>query len=118
MTIHDCRRVVIASKHLGLVGWLQRHHPELAAKAIYDPGVRANSVTSNTGVIGTWPTQIIAAAAAYCTVEFQTRPRQPELTPDDMDAHGAYLKQWYLLDDAGISAIEANAIKAYKETHP
>lgn len=107
------RRIVITSKHVNLVAWLMQTYPDAAARASYDPMARPSSITPGTAVIGTWPTQIVAAADAYYSVEFRTRPRQADLSPAEMIAHGAYLKRWHLLSDDQVQAIKDDAVEDY-----
>ena len=87
-------RVVIATRHASTVAWLQQAHPDLAHRAIYDPGIRPRNLEPEDTLIGSWPAGVMAAAGSYYTVEFQRPPRQAELTPLEMQEHGAYLQRW------------------------
>lgn len=91
--------VIVASKHVPVLAWLAKHASELSSIAQYIPTVRRHHINENTILIGSWPVHLINKAKMYLTIEFQRSPSTSDLSLEDMESHGAYLKRYQLLDD-------------------
>ena len=111
----DNKRVVVASRHVPVITWLQRHYPELADHAEYLPQVRRHQVDSNTILIGSWPLHLLSSCGEYWTIEFEQRPMTVELSADQMEEHGAYLKRYTLLDDEQLVNLALLVIEAQQK---
>ena len=113
------QRVVLSTRHISVLTWLQRHHPDLVAGAEYLPNVRSFQLDPDTTLIGSWPTHLLTRSGQYLTIEFEQRPSTSELTPEQMDQLGAHLVRYTLLDDNQLSALVQAAMKqAAKDSTP
>ena len=98
-------RVVLSTRHLSVLAWLQKHHPDLMSGAEYLPNVRPFQLNADTTLIGSWPTHLLTRSGQYLTIEFDQRPSTSELTPEQMEQLGAHLVRYTLLDDAQLTAL-------------
>lgn len=113
------QRVVLSTRHISMLAWLQRHHPDLVVSAEYLPNVRPFQLDPDTTLIGSWPTHLLTRSGQYLTIEFEQRPSTSELTPEQMDQLGAHLVRYTLLDDNQLSALVQAAMKqAAKDSTP
>lgn len=105
------QRVVLSTRHISMLTWLQRQHPELVAGAEYLPNVRPFQLDADTTLIGSWPTHLLMRSGQYLTIEFDQRPSTSELTPEQMEQLGAHLVRYTLLDDKQLGSLVQAAMK-------
>lgn len=95
----DFARIILASRHVQALHWIERAYPEVSARLIYDPNVKRASIDHRTAIIGSWPIHLVAGAGAFYVIEFERKPNRAELTADEMIEHGAYLRRIHAMDD-------------------
>ena len=99
MSLASFSKVILASRHVQTLHWLERVHPELSAKLHYDPAVRRRDISRDVAVIGSWPLHLIEESGAFYVIEFTTKPKSADMSADDMVACGAYLRRVHVHDD-------------------
>lgn len=95
-------KIILASRHVATLHWLERVHPELSAKLHYDPAVRRRDISRDVAVIGSWPLHLIEDSGAFFVIEFATKPKSADMSADDMVACGAYLRRVHAFDDESL----------------
>ena len=105
MSLDSFQKVILASRHVQTLHWLERVHPELASKLHYDPAVRRRDVTKDVAVIGSWPIHLLEDAGAFFVIEFRQKPSRAELSCAEMIEHGAYLRRVHVHDDVGLQLL-------------
>ena len=98
-------KIILASRHVATLHWLERVHPQLSAKLHYDPAVRRRDISRDVAVIGSWPLHLIEESGAFYVIEFQTKPRSADMSADDMVACGAYLRRVHVHDDTALQLL-------------
>ena len=109
------KHVVISTRHISVLGWLQKNHPDLVVGAEYLPNVRPHQLTPDTTLIGSWPTHLLSRSGQYLTIEFEQRPNTSELNMQEMEALGAHLKRYTLLDDEQLIDLVRTAMASVLE---
>lgn len=105
MSLESFPKVILASRHVQTLHWLERVHPELTSKLHYDPAVRRRDVTKDVAVIGSWPIHLLEDAGAFYVIEFRQKPSRAELSCSEMIEHGAYLRRVHVHDDVGLQLL-------------
>ena len=98
-------KIILASRHVATLHWLERVHPELSAKLHYDPAVRRRDVSRDVAVIGSWPLHLIEESGAFFVIEFRDKPKSSDMSADDMVACGAYLRRVHVHDDTTLQLL-------------
>ena len=98
-------KIILASRHVATLHWLERVHPELSAKLHYDPAVRRRDVSRDVAVIGSWPLHLIEESGAFFVIEFRDKPKSSDMSADDMVACGAYLRRVHVHDDTALQLL-------------
>lgn len=106
------KHVVISTRHLSVLGWLQKNHAELVLGAEFLPNVRPHQLGPDTTLIGSWPTHLLTKSGQYLTIEFEQRPNTAELTMQEMEDLGAHLKRYTLLDDEQLAELVRAAMSS------
>lgn len=103
-------RTVISTRHLSVLAWMQKHHPEMMQGAEYLPNVRPHQLGPDTTIVGSWPTHLLSRSGQYLTIEFKQRPNTSELSMEEMENLGAHLKRYTLLDDEQLAELVRTAM--------
>ena len=98
-------KIILASRHVATLHWLERTHPELSAKLHYDPAVRRRDISRDVAVIGSWPIHLLEESGAFFVIEFQQKPKSSDMSADDMVACGAYLRRVHVHDDTTLQLL-------------
>jgi hypothetical protein len=110
-------KVIISTKHLSMLSWLQRHYPELCKDAEFRPHVMRGTIDRDDIVIGSIPIYILTACREYLTIEFERRPNDAS-TVEGMDEAGAYLKRFTVLDNDQLVRMVAIVLAYLIEGNP
>ena len=98
-------KIILASRHVATLHWLERVHPQLTSKLHYDPAVRRRDISRDVAVIGSWPLHLIEESGAFYVIEFAQKPKSADMSADDMVACGAYLRRVHVHDDTALQLL-------------
>lgn len=103
-------KIIVSTKHMSTLAWLQSQFPELMAGAEVNPYVGRRDVGPADVVIGTLPVHIISACRDYFTVEFSGKHAGNLNSVQDLIDAGAYLQRVSLLTDDMLVRLVANIL--------